>query len=164
MATQESPPFRNMQQSCLAYHRWCCTAGVSIVSPQWVLRSLKGGEAQRCLQISLDTVAHLPASASEQASSTRDSTSEQVVHSLPAAAPQTHGKLLASSRLHRLPLGAAQTEDGVWQLRISRYGFRSDTWLAAHSQVGVTSYSTSQRAAWTSRWSLSKRMPRCGIL
>ena len=98
---------------------WCCIAGVSIVSPQWVLRSLKGGEAQRCLQISLDTVAHLPASASEQAGSIRASTSEQVVHSLPSAAPQTHGKLLALSITHHLPLGAAQTGDRPLQLHTS---------------------------------------------
>lgn len=69
----------------------CCMAGVSIVSPQWVLRSLKGGQAQRCLQVSLDTVPHLPASSCEQAGS-KAFAPEQLACGMPSAALQTHGE------------------------------------------------------------------------
>lgn len=62
------------------------------MSPQWVLRSLKGGHAQRCLQISLDTVPHLPASSCEQAGS-KAPAQEQVACGMPSAAPQTLGEL-----------------------------------------------------------------------
>ncbi|KAK9840414.1 hypothetical protein WJX74_009524 [Apatococcus lobatus] len=77
--------------------------GVSIVSPQWVLRSLKGGEPQRCLQISLDTLAHLPAPSSQHAG-IHPLTSEQIIHSTPSAAPQT----LEQKRSQSMSSGWAQ--------------------------------------------------------
>lgn len=53
-------------QLCSSFAR--SVAGVGIVSPRWVLQSLRSGKQQRCLTVSADASRHLPSAAAASGS------------------------------------------------------------------------------------------------
>lgn len=95
-------------------------AGVGIVSPQWVLQSLRTGRQQRCLTVSADASRHLPSMAASGATpeaSTRGGGPQQASNSLlqqqeAASAEIPLSKEARQQMLSRLAGGGAATDAG----------------------------------------------------
>ncbi len=83
-------------------------AGIGIVSPAWVLQSLRTGKQQRCLMVSADASRHLPAASAAAGSSQQPGSSEagsgggsSGTH---ASGKQLGGNLLASKEARQQAL------------------------------------------------------------
>ena len=70
-------PLISCPRNSLAPASVATPAGVGIVSPQWVLQSLRSGRQQRCLTVSADASRHLPAAAAAGASASAGGASSE---------------------------------------------------------------------------------------